>query len=163
VTQLPLTAMSRLQPAFFSHSVPTSPAVSRSSKDHPVTPQRALRQQYRHSQSFCRSPLTPSTPYTPLSLPFTDSNNSSILTTPDNSGLSLRKRTGFISGSPELSRARNAHNKAAADVADSWRSRASENGIRVSSCDQNQEKQHSSDDEGAFSFFLYVQDLSQRV
>jgi len=148
--------MSRLQPAFLSHSVPTSPAVSRSSKDHPVTPQRAPRQQYRHSQSFYRSPLTPSTPYTPLSLRSTGSNNSSTLTTPDNSSLSLRKRTAFISGSLGLSRARNVHDKAAADVTDSWRSRASENGIRVSSSDQNQEKQHYSDDEGAFGLFLYM-------
>lgn len=154
--------MSRLQPAFLSYSVPTSPAVSRSSKDYPATPQRESRQQYRHSQSFHRSPITPSTPYTPLSLRSTDSNNSSTLTTPDNLSISLRKRIAFISVLPELSRVRDAHGKPATDVTDNWQSRASENGIRVSSSDQSEEKQHR-DDEGAFGFFLYMQGLTKRI
>ncbi|KXN84490.1 NADP-specific glutamate dehydrogenase [Leucoagaricus sp. SymC.cos] len=112
-----------------------------------VTPQRAPRQHHRLTQSFYRSPITPSTPYTPLSLRSTDSNNSSTLTTPDNFSLSLKKRIAFVSGSPELSRAVNANQNKAADAADSWRSRASENGIRVSSHDQGLEEQHYGDDE----------------
>ncbi|KAF5350962.1 hypothetical protein D9756_008235 [Leucocoprinus leucothites] len=145
--------MSRLQPAFHSYSVPSSPAVSRSSKSHPVTPQRATRQPHRHSQSFYRSPITPSSPYTPLSLRSTDSTHSSTLTTPDNLSLSLRKRIAFFSGSPELSRAAGAHDNAGPDVAESWRSRASENGIRVSSSDQNHDEHHYGDDEATeYSF-----------
>ncbi|KAF9447674.1 hypothetical protein P691DRAFT_760555 [Macrolepiota fuliginosa MF-IS2] len=146
--------MSPLQPAFHSYSVPTSPAVSRLSKHSPVTPQRAPRQQHRHTQSFYRSPITPSTPYTPLSLHSSDSNNSSTLTTPDNLSLNLKKRITFVSGSPEISRAPNgSQEKSIADVADNWRSRANENGIRVSSTDQNVDEQHYEDDEGILLVF----------
>lgn len=147
------TAMSPLQPAFQSYLVPTSPAApSRSSKTHPVTPQRAHRHQHRQTQSFYRSPITPSTPYTPLSLHSGTSNNSSILTTPDNHHFSLnvKKPISFISGSPDISR----HGKSIADVAGNWRSRANENGIRVSSTHQSLGDQYYEDDDGSSFIFM---------
>ena len=140
------TAMSPLQPAFHSYSVPTSPAVSRSSKNHPVTPQRAPRQQHRHTQSFYRSPITPSTPYTPLSLRTSDSNNSSVITTPDNLNFNLKKRISFAPVSPVA-------NASEGNIASSWRSRANENGIRVSGTNQSVHKEHYGDDEGTVCLF----------
>lgn len=156
--------MSPLQPAFHSYSVPTSPAVSRSFKNSPVTPQRVHRQQHRHTQSFYRSPITPSTPYTPLSLRSSDSNNSSTLTTPDNLSLNLKKRIAFIPGSPEFSRASNvSQDNSIADVADNWRSRANENGIRVSSTGQGVDEEHYGDDEGNLYTLLLWSRLKKRI
>jgi hypothetical protein len=114
-----------------SFSVPSSPATSRSTKAQPVTPQRLPRQQPR-SQTLYRSPLTPSSPYTPLSLRSIDSTDSSTLTTPDNIGINVKKRLNF---SVSLEGGRNsssAKDKSLADIADNWRSRANENGIKVS-------------------------------
>ncbi|KAF9486156.1 hypothetical protein BDN70DRAFT_237181 [Pholiota conissans] len=116
-----------------SFSVPSSPAMSRSTKAQPVTPQRLPRHQPR-SQSFYRSPLTPTSPYTPMSLRSFDSTGSSILTTPDNLGLSnVKKRLTFSGISSEVARnaAANQSDKSIADIADNWRSRANENGIKV--------------------------------
>jgi len=112
-----------------SFSVPTSPAATRLNKGQPVTPQRLPRQQGR-SQSFYRSPLTPATsPYSPLSLRSADSTDSSILTTPENSHLSLRKRPVY---SVDHGRSVNAsRDKSLADVADNWRSRANENDVKA--------------------------------
>ncbi|XP_006463671.1 hypothetical protein AGABI2DRAFT_225554 [Agaricus bisporus var. bisporus H97] len=137
--------MSPLQPAFHSYSVPTSPAVSRSFRNTPVTPQRVSRQQHRHTQSFHQSPITPLTPYTPLSFHSSDSNLSSTLTTPDNSSSNPRKRIHFIQGSPEFSRAP----KGISDVADNWRSRSDEDSIRGSSTDTNAGEDTYGDDDGA--------------
>ena len=116
-----------------SFSVPTSPAMSRSTKAQPVTPQRLPRQQPR-SQTLYRSPFTPSTsPYTPLSLRSMDSTDSSILTTPDNIAINVKKRLNFSSVSLEGGRKlSSAKDKSLADIADNWRSRANENGIKVS-------------------------------
>ncbi|KAF8172645.1 hypothetical protein BJ912DRAFT_1025004 [Pholiota molesta] len=115
-----------------SFSVPTSPAMSRSAKAQPVTPQRLPRHQPR-SQSFYRSPLTPSTsPYTPMSLRSFDSTGSSILTTPDNLNINVKKRLAFSGVSPDVVRTTAAsQDKSIADIADNWRSRANENGIKV--------------------------------
>ena len=112
-----------------SFSVPTSPATSRLTKGQPVTPQRLPRQQGR-SQSFYRSPLTPATsPYSPLSLRSADSTDSSILTTPENSHLSLRKRPVY---SVDHGRSANvSRDKSLADVADNWRSRTNENDVKT--------------------------------
>lgn len=136
------------------HSVPTSPAMARSTfhKSQPVTPQRlpAQRQQHRHSssQSFYKSPITPVSPYTPLSLrSFTSSSSggSSTLTTPDHIGLGVKR----LSFSPEVSRSATGvtavKDQSLADIAENWRSRASENGIKVSS---GNDDSHYGDDEG---------------
>ena len=106
-----------------SHSVPTSPAVSRSTKFHPLTPQRQSYHQQR-SLSLYRSPVTPlNSPYTPISLRSLNSNSSSTLTTPENSGYSTKKRLTFA-GSPEVVRNENTSNdKSLADIAENWRSR----------------------------------------
>lgn len=116
-----------------SFSVPTSPTMSRSTKAQPVTPQRLPRQHPR-SQTLYRSPLTPSTsPYTPLSLRSIDSIGSSTLTTPDNIAINVKKRLNFSSVSPEGGRnLTSSKDKSLADIADNWRSRANENGIKVS-------------------------------
>ena len=115
-----------------SFSLPTSPAISRSTKAQPVTPQRLPRQQPR-SQTLYRSPLTPLTsPYTPPSLRSIDSTGSSTLTTPDNIGINVKKRLNFsvsLEGGRNLTSAKD---KSLADIADNWRSRANENGIKVS-------------------------------
>ncbi|KAF9527407.1 hypothetical protein CPB83DRAFT_394674 [Crepidotus variabilis] len=121
-----------------SYSVPTSPVVSRSSKAPPVTPQRPPPRQQPRSQSFYRSPLTPSTsPYTPISLRSFES-ASSTLTTPDNTGLSIRKRLAFAGISPDIVKSSSSSkDRSLADIAENWRSRASENGIKVSFADQD--------------------------
>ena len=133
-----------------SFSVPTSPAMTRSSKTQPVTPQRLPRHQHRHSQSAYRSPLTPSSPYTPLSFRSAGSTGSSTLTTPDNVAMILKKRL-FPAGSPEVQRTAtiltDGQDKSLADIADNWRSRANENGIKVSSY-RAQDDSHYGDDEG---------------
>jgi len=128
-----VTAILVLEFCGMSFSVPTSPAMTRSTKAPPITPQRPPRQQPR-SQSFYRSPLTPCTsPYTPLSLRSVDSTGSSTLTTPDNSAVSIKKRLALSAGSPDVIRnATGTHDKSIADIAENWRSRAKDNGIKVS-------------------------------
>ncbi|KAF8880452.1 hypothetical protein CPB84DRAFT_1851837 [Gymnopilus junonius] len=107
--------------------------MSRSTKAQPVTPQRLPRHQPR-SHSFYRSPLTPSaSPYTPISLRSMDSTGSSTLTTPENIGGSVKKRLAFSAGSPGVVRnASMTQDRSLADIAENWRSRANENGIKVS-------------------------------
>ena len=111
--------------------------MSRSTKAQPVTPQRLPRQHPR-SQTLYRSPLTPLTsPYTPPSLRSIDSTGSSTLTTPDNIGINVKKRLNFsvsLDGGRNLSSDKD---KSLADIADNWRSRANENGIKVSNDDSN--------------------------
>ncbi|GLB39240.1 putative ring finger [Lyophyllum shimeji] len=127
-------------------------ARSSSYKSQPVTPQRlpSQRPHHRHSssQSFYKSPVTPASPYTPLSLrSFTSSGSggSSTLTTPDHNGLSVKR----LSFSPDVVRpATEAMSKdhSLADIAKNWRSRASENGIKVSSLNEDP---HFGDDEAS--------------
>ena len=124
------------------HSVPTSPAMVRSTSQRaqPVTPQRLQGQRPQHryssSQSFYRSPTTPSSPYTPLSLrsfASSGSGGSSTLTTPDHPrGVNVKRP--FVS--PGVARGTSGgieKDHSLADLAENWRSRASENGIKVSS------------------------------
>lgn len=125
-----------LFPTFFlvmSYSVPTSPAVSRSTKAQPLTPQRPLQKHQQRSQSLYRSPLTPSaSPYTPISLRSVDTTGSSTLTTPDNSGLGSRKRLVFAA-SPEVVRNGSVtKDRSLADIAENWRSRESPNQVKTS-------------------------------
>ncbi|KAF8970368.1 hypothetical protein BDZ97DRAFT_1902071 [Flammula alnicola] len=94
-----------------SFSVPTSPVMSRSTKTQPVTPQRLPRQQPRSHRTT----------------------GSSTLTTPDNVSIGVKKRLAFSAGSPDVIRnAAAVQDKSIADIAENWRSRANENGIKVS-------------------------------
>ena len=138
--------------SFQSFSVPSSPAMTRSSIAQPVTPQRLPRQhqQHRHSQSLHKSPTTPSTPYSPLSLRSATSAGSSAPNTPDNSGV-YSKRWLLNSCSPlvpKSSRLGSVRDRSLADIAENWRSRASENGIKVSSENSCTEGSNFGDDEG---------------
>ncbi|KAF8632155.1 hypothetical protein AX17_004897 [Amanita inopinata Kibby_2008] len=139
--------------SFQSFSVPTSPAMTRSLKIQPVTPQRLPRQQqqHRHSQSLYKSPTTPSTPYSPLSLRSATSAGSSTLTTPDNSGI-YSKQPLFNSCSPLVSKTSSlgsGRDRSLADIAENWRSRANENGIKVSSENSYTEGSQFGDDEAS--------------
>lgn len=132
------------------HSVPTSPAMARSShKSQPVTPQRLPSQRtghrYSSSQSFYRSPLTPTSPYTPLSLrSFTSSTSGgSTLNTPDSDHTSRHLAFSPNVASPSVRADNKDHSLA--DIAENWRSRANENGIKVSSMNDDS---HFGDDEG---------------
>ncbi|KAG5653732.1 hypothetical protein H0H81_010989 [Sphagnurus paluster] len=127
-------------------------ARSTSHKSQPVTPQRLPSQRPQHryssSHSFYKSPVTPASPYTPLSLrSFTSSGSggSSTLTTPDHIGLGVKR----LSFSPEVVRDATetaGKDQSLADIADNWRSRASENGIKVSSLNDDS---HFGDDEAS--------------
>ncbi|KAG6907747.1 hypothetical protein DXG01_007547 [Tephrocybe rancida] len=131
------------------HSVPTSPAMSRSShhKSQPVTPQRLPLQRpghrYSSSQSFYKSPVTPNSPYTPLSLRSFTSSASSTLTTPDHDG--TMGNLGFSPDVASPTSGADGRDHSLADIAENWRSRASENGIKVSSMTDDS---HFGDDEG---------------
>ncbi|KAH8993638.1 hypothetical protein EDB86DRAFT_3064839 [Lactarius hatsudake] len=131
-------------------SAPTTPAyTTRSHKPSsegppPVTPQRIPRAQRHHHQlqNYFRSPLTPastlSTPYTPLSLRSSwFSANQSTSTTPA-SASSLKRYS--VTASPKIASYENSIDGQAmnrTDAEGSWRSRASENGIRVGSRDDD--------------------------
>ncbi|SJL12837.1 uncharacterized protein ARMOST_16269 [Armillaria ostoyae] len=126
----------------------------------PSTPQRANRSAHSHSHSLSyshlRSPSSPATPYTPLSLrSFASSNPSPALTTPASvrnfpAGL---KHSHFASpqvaksytSSPNVSR-----DQSLADLARNWRSCASKNGIKVATCDAPQ-----FDDDDAIDMSFY--------
>ncbi|KAF5380147.1 hypothetical protein D9615_006103 [Tricholomella constricta] len=134
-------------------------ARSTSHKSQPVTPQRLPAQRPHHryssSQSFYKSPITPASPYTPLSLrsfTSTASGGSSTLTTPDHIGLSIKR----LSFSPDVvgpATGTVGIDQSLADIAENWRSRASENGIKVSSMNDDS---HFGDDEGMRYFpFCY--------
>ncbi|KAG6844811.1 hypothetical protein H0H87_003477 [Tephrocybe sp. NHM501043] len=117
-------------------------------KNQPVTPQRLPLQRpghrYSSSQSFYKPPVTPNSPYTPLSLRSFTSSASSTLTTPDHD--SNRASHGFspnvVSPSPGV----DSRDLSLADIAANWRSRASENGIKVSSMTDDS---HFGDDEAS--------------
>jgi len=125
-------------------SAPTSPATTRHGHHNPpVTPQRITRSAPRQQQ-YHFSPLTPatntSTPYTPLSLRSLSSNEST-LTTP----ISAASRRLSLTQSPEVGiQVKNQRQKSLADIAHSWRNRANENGIKVTSSRESQ----FADDEG---------------
>ena len=124
-------------------SAPTSPATIRRGHNPPVTPQRITRSAPRQQQ-YHFSPLTPatntSTPYTPLSMRSLSSNGST-LTTP----ISAASRRLSLTQSPEVGiQVKNQRQKSLADIAHSWRNRANENGIKVTS---SRESQYA-DDEG---------------
>lgn len=134
-------------------SAPTSPSLMRGKSNPPATPQRVThRSQHRQLSS---SPYTPatvySTPYTPLSLRSFSSSTGSSLATP-NSAASNR-RLSFSNVSPENSfRAKS--RKSIADTTHNWRTRANENGIRVTASEDSQ----FADDEGQYmrSFSQYL-------
>ncbi|KAF8886510.1 hypothetical protein BD779DRAFT_1673142 [Infundibulicybe gibba] len=144
-----------------SFSVPSSPAVSRSSKTHPVTPQRNL---HRHSQSFvyniARSPYTPDTATgtpSPYSFRSLSSAGSSVVTTPNSVGDRSfgggKRLLSFSAASPEIvgsSRKSVNPNGSLADIAENWRERACENGIRVGGAVRGEEE--FGDDEASTSF-----------
>ncbi|OAX38356.1 hypothetical protein K503DRAFT_850046 [Rhizopogon vinicolor AM-OR11-026] len=120
-------------------SAPTSPAYTRTNKADrffaaPVTPQRLVRPQ----KAAYRSPLTPastySTPYTPLSLRSFSSASSSTITTPG-SASSFKRYP--ISPSAENDETAHLVDKSLANIAENWRSRANENGIKVSNADDS--------------------------
>nr|ATV82108.1 putative zinc finger protein [Strobilurus tenacellus] len=103
----------------------------------PVTPQRAHRSAHAHSQSLsyahARSPVSPATPYTPISLrSFTSSNPPSTLATPASakSHPDILRHMSFTS--PALVKSYTASDNSLADLAQNWRSRANEHGIKVS-------------------------------
>ncbi|KAI0795443.1 hypothetical protein C8Q75DRAFT_803329 [Abortiporus biennis] len=126
-------------------SAPTSPAVARKSErtGPPATPQRSF---HRTTARQIHSPYTPvtasSTPYTPLSLRSFSSSNASSLATPASAVASNRRLS--LSLSPEVSFQMKNNKKSLADIADNWRTRATENGIKVTSSEDSQ----FADDEG---------------
>ncbi|KAI0372029.1 hypothetical protein BV20DRAFT_940669 [Pilatotrama ljubarskyi] len=118
-------------------SAPTSPAVHRSKQNHnPSTPQRPL----HHSASarHYTSPFTPattfSTPYTPLSLRSFSSTASSLATPGSAAPVGRRRGLSLSLSSPEVP-TQNNPNRSLADIAQNWRTRANENGIKVSPSD----------------------------
>ncbi|KAG6899617.1 hypothetical protein C0993_008697 [Termitomyces sp. T159_Od127] len=122
-----------------------------SHKSQPVTPQRLPSQRtghrYSSSQSFYRSPLTPASPYTPLSLrSFTSSasGGSSTLNTPDSDPNSRHLSFSPNVASPSVRADNKDHSLA--DIAENWRSRANDNGIKVSSMNDDS---HFGDDEAS--------------
>ncbi|KAG6873625.1 hypothetical protein C0995_013556 [Termitomyces sp. Mi166 len=117
-------------------------------KSQPVTPQRLPPQRtghrYSSSQSFYKSPLTPTSPYTPLSLrsfASSTSGGSSTLNTPDTDA--ARRHLAF---SPSVVSPTVRKDHSLADIAENWRSRANENGIKVSSINDDP---HFGDDEAS--------------
>ncbi|KAK2463821.1 hypothetical protein APHAL10511_004126 [Amanita phalloides] len=122
--------------SFQSFSVPSSPVMTRSSRPQPITPQRLPRhhQQHRLPQSAYKSPTTPSSSYSPLSLRSATSAGSSVLNTPDNSGV-YSKRLLLNSCSPLVAKSRLgcAGDRSLADIAENWRSRADDRAINASS------------------------------
>ncbi len=116
-------------------SAPTSPAVTRKDRNAPATPQRSLQ---RASLRQLHSPYTPltsySTPYTPMSLRSLSSSNASSLATP--ASLTSNRRLS-LSLSPEVSFQGKNNKKSLADIADNWRTRANENGIKVTSSEES--------------------------
>ncbi|KAI0076516.1 hypothetical protein K474DRAFT_1708111 [Panus rudis PR-1116 ss-1] len=131
-------------------SAPTSPAVTRKA---PATPQRSLpRPTVRHFQS----PLTPgtglSTPFTPISMRSVSSSNGSSLATPASAAGHNRRLS--LTLSPEASfQAAKSSKRSLADIADNWRTRASENGIKVTTSSENSQYVDDDADFDTSSFF----------
>ncbi|PSR71453.1 hypothetical protein PHLCEN_2v12720 [Hermanssonia centrifuga] len=124
-------------------SAPTSPAIVRGKAYPPATPQRVV---HRGQQRLSSPPYTPvtahSTPYTPLSLRSFSSSAASSLATPVSA--TSNRRLSF-SYSPEDS-LRGKSKKGAADTTNNWRTRANENGIRVSAGEESQYADDEADD-----------------
>ncbi|KAJ3558259.1 hypothetical protein NM688_g1028 [Phlebia brevispora] len=117
-------------------SAPTSPLLMRGKSNSPVTPQRvAHRSQHRQLSSSPYTPVTTSTPYTPLSLRSFSTSTGSSLATPNSTASGYRRLS--ISASPENS-FRIKGKKGVADANTNWRTRANENGIRVSTGEDSQ-------------------------
>lgn len=136
-----------LQQSSVPASAPTSPTASRSKSDrnHPATPQRVLQRAHRQLQSSPYSPATSfSTPYTPLSLRSFSTSTASSLATPASSAAQRRLS---LSLSPEESFHAKGR-KGVPDIAQNWRNRANENGIRVGVSEDSH-----FDDEGAYMRF----------
>ncbi|KAG6853362.1 hypothetical protein C0991_004981 [Blastosporella zonata] len=110
-------------------------------KSQPVTPLQRQSHRYSSSQSFYKSPLTPNSPYTPLSLRSFTSSASSTLTTPDN-----RSNIGFSPNVVSPTSGRDRKDRSLANIAENWRSRATENGIKVTSMTDDS---HFGDDEAS--------------
>ncbi|KAF9226306.1 hypothetical protein BS17DRAFT_765324 [Gyrodon lividus] len=117
-------------------SAPTSPAAARLNRmernfGSPVTPQRVIRPQ----KSSYRSPVTPastySSPYTPLSLRSFSTNPSSTPTTPGSASSFKRFPTIHSPENEPITE------KTLADIAVNWRSRANENGIKVTTTEDS--------------------------
>ncbi|KAI0674379.1 hypothetical protein C8Q78DRAFT_1014437 [Trametes maxima] len=118
-------------------SAPTSPAILRNKQNqYPSTPQRPL----HHSASARHyiSPYTPattdSTPFTPLSFRSFSSSAASSLATPG-SAAPVRRRGASLSLFSPIVPTLNNPNRSLADIAPNWRTRANENGIKVSPSD----------------------------
>ncbi|EIN08843.1 hypothetical protein PUNSTDRAFT_143545 [Punctularia strigosozonata HHB-11173 SS5] len=141
---MPLTQVNPNQ-FHIPQSAPNSPLTTKTArqpKGPPVTPQRISRSAHQR-ENILRSPLTPaSTASTPYHYALdggnrsfaTESSNASILVTPIHSQSFAGVRTG-LSVSPEIPLAVHRKNKSIADAAENWRTRASENGIRVASAE----------------------------
>ncbi|KZT10477.1 uncharacterized protein LAESUDRAFT_644997 [Laetiporus sulphureus 93-53] len=117
-------------------SAPTSPTVTRSKADRrhpPVTPQRVAHSAHARQSSSPYTPMTNlSTPYTPFSLTsLSSSSNESNLPTPASE---TNRRRHSLSLSPEVL----VHSRSLADIAENWRARANENGIKVAPSDDSQ-------------------------
>lgn len=126
-------------------SAPSSPVVTRKSeRNPPATPQRSLpRPSVRHFQSPYTPATTLSTPYTPVSLRSAPSSNGSSLATP--ASIAGNNRRLSLNLSPEVSfQGKPSSKKSLADIADNWRTRANENGIKVAPSEESQ----FADDEG---------------
>ncbi|CAL1709165.1 unnamed protein product [Somion occarium] len=120
-------------------SAPSSPVVTRKSeRNPPATPQRSLpRPSVRHFQSPYTPATTLSTPYTPVSLRSAPSSNGSSLATP--ASIAGNNRRLSLNLSPEVSfQGKPSSKKSLADIADNWRTRANENGIKVAPSEESQ-------------------------
>ena len=121
-------------------SAPSSPLVHRNKQNlQPTTPQRPLHQSASAVRHYA-SPFTPatsiSTPYTPLSLRSFSSNGSS-LATPASAAITRRRNLSLSLTSPEVHTHGHGPNRSLADIAQNWRTRANENGIKVSPGDES--------------------------
>ncbi|KAH9941316.1 uncharacterized protein BXZ73DRAFT_88457 [Epithele typhae] len=120
-------------------SAPTSPVVHRNKQNHPpTTPQRPLH--HSISARHYASPFTPATPvsnpYTPLGLRSFSSNGSSIAT-PASAAAARRRNLSLSLSPPDLQVNAHPANRSLADIAQNWRTRANENGIKVSPGDES--------------------------
>lgn len=125
----------------------------------PITPQRNQQRQTQSAYQPRRrggpsTPLTTSTtsastspstssPYTPLSARSHNTSFSSNVTTPGSAYSTKR----LDLGSSEVRKGDESGKESLADIAENWRSRANENGIKVSG--RNSEGDGDADDEGA--------------
>lgn len=146
-SRMPTTTTKKPVLARVPASAPVSPATVRCNVGNrnvsPVTPQRITRAPFFTNQGH--SPMAParhvSAPYTPLTSRSYGSPDGSILATPS-SGSSLKRLNLGLSPGPGFERYKE---RSLADIAENWRARACENGIRVSGPGEDP---HYADDEG---------------